>query len=555
MNFINSWKKILQTTESVTKRKTIKRLSELYGGPLPLPARKDGFVNLSSIELTEKQAELLNLGLNCHVQPPYDIAVKKREIELLYQSIEKQEKSAKVIVNPNLKERLLGESTIKRSHERGKVLTKAHREAAAELRNNPDIVIRRADKSNVYVILDRDEYLQKMDKILSDKTKFECVREDNTAAHKAKVNRLIASTNAKVGGVHFETIVGEYKTGYAYGNVKIHKQGNPLRPIISQCPTPTYKLAKDLNKLIAPYIPAKYALKSTDEFTDILRCNTPKGTLASLDVESLFTNVPVKDTIDIIQEFVYNHPELPPLDIPPKILTELLKACTSEAVFRAPDNKLYRQTNGVAMGSPLGPLFANAYMCKLENTILENSELRPYLYCRYVDDIFLDIRDQDHLHKLKEEFENCSALKFTIELSVQNRIPFLDVDIDGNGVQFKTKVFKKATDAGNCLNAASECPESYKLSVIRSYVRKAIKLSSDWKALHSELQRVKQVLVNNGYSNCSIDEEIKKQLNMNVKEKDQKATQKSKIQLFYMNQMSSAYKTDERVLKKSSMIM
>ena len=154
-------RKILQKTESVTKRKTIKKLSELYGGPLLLPERKDGFINLSSVELTEKQAELLNLGLNCHVQSPYDIAVKKREIELLYQSIEKQEKSGKVTVNPNLKERLLGESTIKRSHERGKVLTKAHREAAAELRNNPNIVIRRADKSNVYVILDRDEYLQK----------------------------------------------------------------------------------------------------------------------------------------------------------------------------------------------------------------------------------------------------------------------------------------------------------------------------------------------------------------------------------------------------------
>jgi len=50
--------------------------------------------------------------------------------------------------------------------------------------------------------------------------------------------------NAENGGVHFKKIVGEDKPGCLYGNVKVNKDGNPLRPIISQVPTPTYELAK-----------------------------------------------------------------------------------------------------------------------------------------------------------------------------------------------------------------------------------------------------------------------------------------------------------------------
>ena len=99
-----------------------------------------------------------------------------------------------------------------------------------------------------------------------------------------------------------------------------------------QIPTPTYKLAKELNKMIAPYTPSQYSLRSTDEFLAILRTMKPNGILASLDVESLFTNVPIEATIDIILKNVYHHESIPPLKLPPKILAELT-SCTSMALF------------------------------------------------------------------------------------------------------------------------------------------------------------------------------------------------------------------------------
>ena len=206
--------------------------------------------------------------------------------------------------------------------------------------------------------MDKNEYVEKLNEHLSDTTKFEKNKKDPTDALKAKVNRLITSTNAVIGQIHFTKIVGEYAPGYAYGNVKIHKPNNPLRPIISQVVTPTYKLVKRLNDLLQPYVPTGYSIKSVDEFVDILRTNSPSGMLASIDVESLFTNVPVLETIKIILDRVYDNrdSELPPLLINRGTLEKLLLACTTESPFRGPDGQMYRQkdamdSNGVTAGS------------------------------------------------------------------------------------------------------------------------------------------------------------------------------------------------------------
>ena len=74
---------------------------------------------------------------------------------------------------------------------------------------------------------------------------------------------------------------------------------NTLHPIISQILSPIYGVAKQLNKPIAQYLPAKYQINSTDEFLQFIRATAPEGLLASLDVEKLFMNVPVPQTIYI----------------------------------------------------------------------------------------------------------------------------------------------------------------------------------------------------------------------------------------------------------------
>ena len=76
----------------------------------------------------------------------------------------------------------------------------------------------------------------------------------------------------------------------------------------------------------------------------------------------------------------------------------LLKLATSEPSFIF-DNILYKQIDGIAMGSPLGPTLANALLCHYEKLWLDSCPLKfkPLLYIRYVDDIFVLFKSKDHL--------------------------------------------------------------------------------------------------------------------------------------------------------------
>ena len=183
---------------------------------------------------------------------------------------------------------------------------------------------------------------------------------------KKEANNIIDRVNAVASNVKLMKIKGDYEQGYIYGNVKTHKDGNPLRPIISQIPTPTYHLAKQLNALLTPYIPSTYRVKSSAEFLQVVRGSPSDGTISSLDVESLFTNVPVEETIGMMCDKVYRDISTPSLSIPEDALRGLLRLCTMRAPFITHRGEMYTQVDGVAMESPLGVLFADFYMGVVE---------------------------------------------------------------------------------------------------------------------------------------------------------------------------------------------
>ena len=261
----------------------------------------------------------------------------------------------------------------------------------------------------------------------------------------------------------------------------------PFRPIISQIGTITYELSKKLNELIIPYLPRKFNVKSTYEFLSLLRENKESGTMASLDVSDLFTNVLVSATIDIIIRNVYNHPHLPPLEFPPECLAELLKICTTCTPFRHINGDIYVQKEGVSMGSRLGPTFADFYMCNLENKIFEeNPNLLPSMYARYVDDIFMVVQSSEQVDAIKSKFEELSVLKFKCEHEKARSLVFLDTVVTRFQTDFHTAVYTKDTNAGDCINYKSACPERYKVAVIKTLHHRGYHVSSDWKTFDLE---------------------------------------------------------------------
>ena len=169
----------------------------------------------------------------------------------------------------------------------------------------------------------------------------------------------------------------------------------PLRPILSSVNHYSYKLAKFFVPLLTPFTISPFIISDSFSFVQELLnsdIDTKNVFMASFDVVSLFTNIPVNETTGIISNALFSdHQFFHGLDRSEfeKLLSLSVKNC--HFIF---DGCLYQQVDGVAMGSPLGPLFANIFMSFHEQKWLNSCPLsfKPLLYRRYVDDCFLLFR-------------------------------------------------------------------------------------------------------------------------------------------------------------------
>ena len=134
----------------------------------------------------------------------------------------------------------------------------------------------------------------------------------------------------------------------------------------------------------------------------------------SYDVTSLFTNIPLQETIDIAINLIFNHN--PNLNITKKELKKLLLFATSQTHFIFNCN-FYNEIDGVAMGSPLAPVLANISMGFYESKWLNEYNLsKPKFYLRYVDDILAAFdKEQDSLNFLNFLNKRHPNIKLTIE--------------------------------------------------------------------------------------------------------------------------------------------
>ena len=545
--------------EANTSSRVVSKLNNLYRGNLKFPNATKFYLNLSSHTLTENQQQLLNLGSKCHFKRKVDPIRKKVECEILYDSLLKLQEKNIINISDDLQTQLLSESTKVRDPTSSRLLSPELKSAAKDLRENPNIIVRQADKSEMYVVLDRNDYLDKLQTILDDDRKFQPITSNPTAKLKTDLNKMIkkinsaTSPNTTAECKVFRPVTGDFKPGYIYGKVKTHKNGYPLRPIISQIPTPTYQTAKTLNKLLTPFLPAKFQIGSTDEFLAILRTTDMQGTLASLDVESLFTNVPVEATVDIICNSCYNHPTLSPPPLEREDLKSLLLLCTTSCPFTNIDGSMYIQKDGVSMGSPLGVLFANFYMSHVENKVFEkNPNLKPNIFCRYVDDCFLLLNNPETLDQIIAAFKEESVLNFTSEIGLNSRLNFLDVTVTNAGGTLHTATFTKPTNPGIYLNPKGECPDRYKEGTVKALIHRSYRISSDLTTFHASVEKLKQSFINNGYSNRMFDTILQNFINRthqqdreNPPHTDPDHTHK----IYYKNYFSSSYKIDERIMK------
>ena len=152
-----------------------------------------------------------------------------------------------------------------------------------------------------------------------------------------------------------------------------------LRPIVPSIGTFNYGLARFLCDLLSPLVPNDYSCNDTFSFvSQIKNANLSKIFLVSYDVTSLFTNIPLQETIDIAINLIFNHN--PNLNITKKELKKAFLLHHRLILFF--NIKFYNQKDGVAMGSPLAPVLANIF-----KWLNECNLNKPKFCLRYVDDV------------------------------------------------------------------------------------------------------------------------------------------------------------------------
>ena len=148
-----------------------------------------------------------------------------------------------------------------------------------------------------------------------------------------------------------------------YGLIKYHKAlvDGFYRPILSQIGYPTYKFAKYLLDFISHISKNDYTLKDSFGFVSMVDKQDHNLFMCRIDVDSLFTNVPLEETTEIVIKNIFGR-KRKTNGLIKSDFQNLLKLTTMGTVFFF-KSSYYKELDSVAMGSPLGKALTNVFLC------------------------------------------------------------------------------------------------------------------------------------------------------------------------------------------------
>ncbi|XP_022814534.1 uncharacterized protein LOC111348226 [Spodoptera litura] len=371
-------------------------------------------VNLSSKQLSADAVNVLTRGLN------YAPAPRKLPVEDIITNVENTIFRNRIPRSDAECLRQDVSSLLRKSSPPKSNIPVKEMSALRDLRNDSDILVLPADKGNATVVVDTEAYEQKITHMLSDTTVYKQVSYDPTARVTTKTIKLLQSLSDK-------ELVARLRPQNPtppkiYGLPKIHKPNWPLRPIVSQIDAPTYNLSRHLATILQPFTgKTNTFVKDSRHFVALLEDVRLQDTdiMISFDITSLFTNVPVDETISIITNILKD------TDLPTGYIA-CVNHCLTTGYFLW-RGEYYLQVNGVAMGSPLAPVVANIYMEWFEGQALASAPVRPRHWWRYVDDVFA-IVNREHVAEFVGHLNSVhGSIQFTTEEEREGMLPFLDV--------------------------------------------------------------------------------------------------------------------------------
>jgi hypothetical protein len=503
-------------------------------------------INLSSQELSITELAIINKGLGfvpTHLKPKYntineDILRFERRLQLHYyfrknnitepDSDDQDVRPIKSMLESNSTwwpKKLNGhitkfcdnvKSSIFVTLAKQKVknnLSPAEIEALKSLKNNTKITIKKADKGGGIAVLDTDAYISQINNMLSDVNTYKLTDIDDTACVFRKANELIAEL-VNAGLLNKKQF--QYLTNFKarcpifHGLPKVHKKGIPLRPICSQVDAPTCRINELVDKYL--YIAERnipFLLQDTtayllllDKFKHVL----PGTILVTMDVTSLYTNIPHVEGTDWVSDFYCDTlplwgshcAVLKPVDRDTlqRLMLFILQSCTFEF-----NEHYYTQLYGTTMGAKFSVKFANIYMHMwLSKFVGLYKGFKPEFIARLIDDcFFLWTHGIDELNKFITYLNNChSSIKFEVNYS-HEKVCFLDTVTFITNNTIHTTIYTKPTDKKQYLFFNSSHPKHTTRAIPYSQAIRYRRIIDDDDLLEDELTSLYSQFLSRGY--------------------------------------------------------
>lgn len=396
--------------------------------------------------------------------------------------------------------------------------------ALTKLRRNKNIIVKKSDKGNCTVVIDREQYVK------------EGMRQLNSCAHYTQIENDITPETSKL--VH-ETLLellskgeitkknlqylspverNEVKTAELYLLNKIHSDPpTKARPIISANGCPVERISEFVDFFLQPFVSEQHTyMKDTSDFIrKIEQIKIPaEALIITLDYESMYTNIIHEEAVAAVKHTITESDKhqtvhgikRPSTDSFCKLI-ELAVKCNN---FKFNGNDYY-QCRGVAMGHKASPAICDIVIYYLEERILAQANNQIFKWLRFRDDVFaiytgsegeansfLNMANQIH-----------PTLKFKYDISLTQGI-FLDT-IVFKGKRFHRenildfKPYVKPSEKFQYIHRQSSHPKSVFKGLIKGELIRFVRTATNMEDYLERATLFKQKLLLRGYTTEEFD--------------------------------------------------
>lgn len=514
----------------------IEKKIEMEYRPSDVHFNKDAFINLTALSIPDDIQICLSFGYK--FLSPYSCNDKNMHSILaqLDQCINEAVPDLKVLeASIDIYRILSPRSSVQHDDNKNWLAFIAHR-TKAFFKTNPDCFATKSDKGGHTVVINIPDYESKLQSHI-DGGNYSLMNHDPLIGLIEEEKEILKILHEKKAFKEFLTENGiKLKVPYEpntlqlpsfYGLPKIHKKDMPLRPITSTIGSAGYYLAKLFDRLLSCVFPrTDYHIRDTYEFVKFIRSirsddtlipydevseipNSPSEmefsevelkddyVLVSFDVVSMFTSIPFELVFDIImskaEEFQLRFDI--DRDFLMRIISFLLKDCM---VFTAL-NRIFKQDDGIPMGSCLSPTIARIVMDRVIFYLLDRVPQIAFIKV-FVDDTIAALH-KDSVETALETLNSFrpNQIKFTLERENEfASINFLNVTLTREDTRISTNWFRKSFASGRLLNYYSSHKRTTVIATAVHFIRTVLILS-DHRHFHSNKPIVFRTLRDNSF--------------------------------------------------------